>query len=136
MSLLTIEKSKIYESICTKLLVNKEIEFAGFVNKKGRIIAGQFGCDEFAGFEENYGLDVFLMETALEFSMKNEFNKRFGIVEYVFSKRGSANITCIPIHENILVIITKNHLEIQKILERYTQDIQKTLEEGNLNESL
>ena len=127
MSLLTFEKSIIYEAICTQLLQNKEIKFAGFVNKKGRLVAGQFG-NQYTEFEDHDRLDVFLMETALEFSMKNEFNKRFGGIEYVFSKRNSVNVACIPIHENILVIITESHVEIQKILEKYTAVIQKTLE--------
>ncbi|MGI0056738.1 MAG: DUF6659 family protein [Nitrosarchaeum sp.] len=129
MSVLTFEKSLIYESVCTQLLQNTAIQFAGFVNKKGRIVAGQIG-NKFFKFEDEEGT-VFLMETALEFSMKNEFNKRFGVIEYVFSKRNSANITCIPIHENILVIISESHVEPQKILEKYTSIIQKTLEVGN-----
>lgn len=136
MSLLTVEKDELYELLCSKLLQNSEIQFVGVVNKKGRIIAGRFGNDEFTKFDENYGLDVFLMETALEFSMKNEFNNKFGKMEYVFSKRNSANITCIPIHENILVIITESNFEIHKIIEKYTPDIQKIREEIDFDESL
>ena len=129
MSLLTFEKSLIYESVCTQLQQNKEIQFAGFVNNKGRMVAGQVG-NQFTKFEDEEGA-VFLMETALEFSMKNEFNKRFGMIEYVFSKRGSANIICIPIHENILVIISENHIEPQKIIEKYTPVIHKIIEVEN-----
>jgi len=129
MSVLTFEKSLIYESVCAELLQQKEIQFAGFVNKKGRIVAGQVG-NKFTKFEDEEGT-VFLMETALEFSMKNEFNGRFGLIEYVFSKRNSANITCIPIHENILVIISETHLEPQKILENFRPIIQKALEVEN-----
>lgn len=126
MSLLTLETSKIYESICAKLLQNKEIQFVGFVNTRGKIIAGQAG-NQFSKFENDEG-SVFLMETALEFSMKNEFNNRFGEIEYIFSKRNSVNITCIPIHENVLVIISESNVEPQKILERYKSVFQTTLE--------
>lgn len=126
MSLLTLETSKIYESICAKLLQNKEIQFVGFVNTRGKIIAGQAG-NQFSKFENDEG-SVFLMETALEFSMKNEFNNRFGEIEYIFSKRNSVNITCIPIHENVLVIISESNVEPQKILERYKSVFQTTRE--------
>ncbi len=127
MSMLTFEKFELYESLCSNLVQNKEIQFVGFVNKKGRKIVGQFGNEKFTKFEEDdNGLDVFLMETALEFSMKNEFNNKFGMMEYVFSKRNSVNITCMPIHENILVIITESHFDVQKVLEKYTSDILKT----------
>lgn len=129
MSLLTFEQSLAYESVCKQLQQNEEIQFAGFVNNKGRMFAGQTE-GQFAklGDEEEA---VFLMEIALEFSMKNEFNKRFGTIEYVFSKRGTANIICMPVHENILVIISLSHIEPQKIIEKCTPVIQTTLEVRN-----
>lgn len=128
MQTLTLEKSLIYESVCNKLIQNNEIQFVGLVNNKGRMISCQIN-EQFSKFEDNEK-EVFFMETALEFSMKNEFNTRFGMVEYVISKRNSANIICLPINEYVLIIITKINVDPQKILEKYFPIIKKDLEDG------
>lgn len=136
MSLLTIESSIIYESICTKLLQNRELNFVGVVNNKGRIIAGQLE-KIYTKFEDKNELEMFLMEIALEFSMKREFNSKFGSVEYVFSKRHWANILCIPINESILVIISESYFEPGIILEKCLPVLEFNFKHGNdVNESL
>ena len=129
MQTLTLEKSLIYESVCDRMIKNYEIQFAGFVNNKGRVVTYQIN-EQFSKFEDNEK-EVFFMETALEFSMKNEFNTRFGMLEYVISKRNSANIICVPINEYILIIISKIPLEPRGILEEYVSIIQRTL--GDVN---
>jgi hypothetical protein len=136
MSLLTVEPQIIYESICTKLLENRDLNFVGVVNNKGRIIAGQFG-KIYANFENKNQFEMFLMEIALEFSMKHEFNNKFGLIEYVFSKRRSANIFCMPINEAILVIISENYFEPGIILEKCLPVLETSFKDGNkVNESL
>ena len=136
MSLLTIESSIIYESICTKLLHNRELNFVGVINNKGRIIAGQLE-KIYTKFEDKNELEMFLMEIALEFSMKREFNSKFGIVEYVFSKRRSGNILCIPINEAILIIISESYIGPGIILEKCIAVLETNFKDGNdVNESL
>ena len=126
MSLLTLEKTTMYDSICKSLLENKQIQLACVVNSKGRIVAGHLGKFP-AGFEDERNFDVFLMETALEFSMKREFDSKLGMVEYVFSKRRGVNITSIPINDDVLVIISPNNMEHQEIVKKCMSFLETSL---------
>lgn len=119
MSLLTLEKTTMYDSICTNLLEDKQIQLAFFVNNKGRIVAGHPKKipDE---FEDERNFEVFLMEIALEFSMKREFDSKLGLVEYVFLKRKCVNITSIPVQDDVLVIVSRSHIQPQEIVKKCT----------------
>jgi len=119
LSLLTIEKTVIYDSMCMNLLNDKRILYAGIVNDKGRIVTGSF--EEFPKcFECHKDFEVFLMEIALEFSMKREFDKNFGKIDSVISKRGLANVICVPIADNVLVIVSHSNVPSQDILKKCT----------------
>ena len=118
MSLLTLEKTTMYDSICKNLLENKQIQLACVVNNKGRIVAGHLGKFP-SGFEDERSFEVFLMEIALEFSMKREFDSKLGMIEYIFSKRRCANVTSIPINDDVLVIISPINKEPQEIVKKY-----------------
>ena len=97
------------------LLNDKQIQFACVVNNKGRIVTGQFDKIPI-GFDKDF--EIFLMEIALEFSMKREFDNKFGKVEYIFSKRSGVNITCIPFNDDVLAIISQKHVEPQEIIKK------------------
>lgn len=126
MSLLTLEKTTMYDSICKNLLENKQIQLACVVNNKGRIVAGHLGKFP-SGFEDERSFEVFLMEIALEFSMKREFDSKLGMVEYVFSKRSWANVTSIPINDDVLVIISPNNMEHQEIVKKCMSFLETSL---------
>ena len=61
---------------------------------------------------------MFVMEIALDFSMKNEFNDVLGNVEYIVTKRKKTNIVCIPLDKLILVIVTDNHVSVDGIVKK------------------
>jgi len=125
MSLLTLEKTATYNSICMNLQAEKQIQLACVVNNKGRIIAGQ--PKKFpSSFGDEKSFEVFLMEIALEFSMKREFDNKFGTVEYVFSKRRWANIISIPLNDNVLVIISQIVVEPQAIIKKFMPQMEKS----------
>jgi len=119
MSLLTLEKTVIYDSMCMNLLNDKRILFAGIVNDKGRIVTGSFETFPQC-FESHKDFTMFLMEIALEFSMKREFDKNFGRIESALSKRNLANVICVPINDNVLVIISHSNIRSQDILKKCT----------------
>lgn len=127
MSLLTLEKTLTYNSICMNLQADKQIQFACVVNNKGRIIAGQ--PQKFLStFGDEKNFEVFLMEIALEFSMRREFDNKFGAVEYVFSKRRWANVINIPLDNNVLVIIFQNTVEPQTIVKKFMPIMETNLQ--------
>jgi len=106
---------------------NKQIQLACIVNNRGRIIAGQ--PKKFPTvFGDEKSFEVFLMEIALEFSMKREFDNKFGAVEYVFSKRGHTNVTCIPLDNDVLVIVSQNTVEPQEIVKKFILPLERNLQ--------
>ena len=117
MSLLTLEKTVIYDSMCMDLLNDKRILYAGIVNNKGRIMTGSFEALPEC-FENRRSFEVFLMEIALEFSMKREFEENLGKIDSVITKRSWANVMCVPIVDNVLVIISHSTVQSQDILKK------------------
>jgi len=127
MSLLTLEKATTYNSICMNLQADKQIQLVCVVNNKGRIIAGQ--PKKFPStFGDEKSFEVFLMEIALEFSMKREFDSKFGTVEYVFSKRRWINVISIPLGDDVLVIISQNDVEPQTIVKKFMPQMKTSLQ--------
>jgi hypothetical protein len=102
---------------------NSKVLFSGFVNNKGRIVA--CGNDNSLNFCNEKSLEMFVMEIALDFSMKNEFNDVLGNVEYAVTKRKSTNIVCIPMDQLILVIVADNHLSVDGIMKKVYHDLSK-----------
>ena len=69
-------------------------------------------------FENRRSFEVFLMEIALEFSMKREFEENLGKIDSVITKRSWANVMCVPIVDNVLVIISHSTVQSQDILKK------------------
>ena len=104
MSLLTSNKFISCDLLCSKLMQNSEVFYSGFVNKRGRTVT--CGKNTSLKFHDEKSLEMFVMEIALDFSMKNEFNEVLGKVEYAVTKREDFAVLCIPMDDLILVIIT------------------------------
>ena len=116
MSLLTSDTFLSCDRLCSELMENSEILFSGFVNQKGRIVT--YGNNNSLNFHNEKSLEMFLMEIALDFSMKNEFNDLLGNVEYAVTKRKNTNIVCIPMDLLILVIVASNPIRIEEIVKK------------------
>ena len=116
MSLLTSNTFLSCDRLCSELMENSEILFSGFVNQKGRIVT--YGNNNSLNFHNEKSLEMFLMEIALDFSMKNEFNDLLGNVEYAVTKRKNTNIVCIPMDLLILVIVAGNQIRIEEIVKK------------------
>ena len=123
MSLLTEDKFLSCDLLCSRLMQNSEILFSGFVNNRGRMITS--GRNNSLYFHDEKSLEMFVMEIALDFSMKNEFNDVLGAVEYAVTKRKDTNILCIPMDEFILVIIVKSHISVDGIVKKIYHTLSK-----------
>lgn len=116
MSLLTSSEFISCDVLCSKLTQSSEILYSGFVNKKGRVVTGN--QNNSLEFHDEKSLEMFVMEIALDFSMKNEFNDILGKVQYSATKRDRFNVLCIPIDELILVMITDDTISLEKVVKR------------------
>ena len=114
MSLLTSNKFISCDLLCSKLMQNSDVSYSGFVNKRGRTVT--CGKNTSLKFHDEKSLEMFVMEIALDFSMKNEFNDILGKVEYTVTKREDFAVLCIPMDELILVIITNACHNVEKVV--------------------
>ncbi len=132
MSLLTSEEFFSCDLFCSELKQNSEFLFIGFVNKKGRIVA--YGKNSL-NFHDEKSLEMFVMEIALDFSMKNEFNEVLGNIVYTVTKRENSNVICIPMDEFILVIIADNNSNVEGVVNEVYHTLSKfTKSEVGLHE--
>lgn len=123
MSLLTSDKFFSCDLFNSRLMQNSEFLFSGFVNNRGRMVT--CGKNNSLNFHDEKSLEMFVMEIALDFSMKNEFNDVLGNVEYAVTKRKNTNVICIPIDEFILVIIADNHISVEGVVTKVYHTLSK-----------
>lgn len=118
MSLLTTSEFVSCDLLCSELTQHPEVLFTGFVNNKGRMLT----CmkNNSLDFHNEKSLEVFAMETALDLSMKNEFNDVLGNTEYTVTKRKNTHVVCIPINSLILVVVADNHTGLEVVKKIYS----------------
>lgn len=133
MSLLTSNQFISCDLLVSKLMQNTEVLYSGFVNNKGKSVT----CSKsnLLGFHNEKSLEMFVMEIALDFSMKNEFNDVLGKVQYAVTKREDFNVLCIPMDELILVLVVDDCISLEGSVKKVYQTLyESTKNEENLHE--
>ena len=133
MSLMTNDMFVSCDLICSGLIQNSEILFSGFVNPKGRIVT----CSKNSSFNfhDEKNLEMFVMEIALDFSMKNEFDDIMGKVSYSVTSRENFTVLCIPMDELILVTIVDACVPVEKGVNKIYRSLYKLVKtEDKLHE--
>ena len=101
----------LFDQKCKKLLQEKEIRFAGFINSMGRLVAGGFK-EGIKPLEDDAEMQKMYMELALRVSMRREFDYSLGPVKYSASKREKAVMMSFPINNSVLLISTEPDSDI------------------------
>ena len=117
MSLLTLEQIVPYEGLCTKLLAENGVRFAGLINNRGRLIAGGFkqGVQPHENDEQR---QMMYMELMLDLSMRREFDTTLGKIRSITSRREKVNLTTIPTENNLLLLSTELYVDIEKVVSK------------------
>ncbi|MEM3064508.1 MAG: DUF6659 family protein [Candidatus Nitrosotenuis sp.] len=111
-----MEKSNeywLFEQKCQELLRLDEIRFAGFVDQKGRLVAGGFK-EGVTPLEDAAERQKMYMELALRVSMRKEFDYALGPVKYSASRREKAVMMSFPIGANILLVSANPDVDIDR----------------------
>lgn len=96
------------------------VEFAGFVNKRGRVI--DFVCkNEFNLSREQK--EMFFMMNSLNISMQEEYDHDLGPVKYTVTERENSKIICIPVSEGIIIFMTSSVTDHTQIVKRVLESI-------------
>jgi len=70
-----------FQENCDRLLEEDEIRFAGFINKMGKLVAGDFK-EGIMPLAENTEMQKMYMELAIRVAMRKEFDYTLGDVKY------------------------------------------------------
>lgn len=110
---------KFYESKCSQLTKENDIRFAGIINESGKLIAGGFKPGLVPLENNDARLDDF-MEFASRISLRKEFDKTLGPINYIAARRDKLILISFPfpVSKFVLLISAEPSADIEKIAKR------------------
>ncbi len=112
-----LDKIKLLDESCKKVLAMPEIRFVGVLDKMGKKVAGGFkeGITSYLHDLDNQRMYV---QLALEYSMRKDFDQDLGSVDYISSRRGKVTMISIPTKEYLVLISADRDVDIENIIKR------------------
>ncbi|MEW6043707.1 MAG: DUF6659 family protein [Thermoproteota archaeon] len=108
-----------YDSKCKQLTAEKEIRFAGIIDESGQLVAGGFkeGLAPLEGDESK--LSGF-MEFASRISLRKEFDKALGPINYIAARRDRLVLISFPfpITRFVLLISAEPIVDIENLAKK------------------
>src|SRR3989454_12675160 len=104
-----------FDKVCKKVMdVDPKIRFAGIMNEKGRLFAG--GMKEgVKSLEETRDAEMLYMQLVVRATMRREFDRVLGPVEFALSYRENVIIMSFPMMDHVLVLSTEKEIDILEI---------------------
>lgn len=111
----TLEK-QFFEEKCELLLQENDIRFAGIINEEGKLVSGGFKKDLRPLEEDESRLNSF-MEFASMISLRKEFDKTLGPINYLAARRDKIVLISFPfpVSKFILLISAEPMVDIEKL---------------------
>jgi hypothetical protein len=116
MSLLTFQEVKKLEEACLKLFDMPEVQFAGIINNKGRLIAGGFYSESVLFKKEK--LSMIFLELFLDYSMRRDSDSILGKISYMTTHRHQTKVTTIPFNEDLILIFSVPNTNVEDLVEK------------------
>ena len=116
MSLLNFQESTRLHHSCLKISETPGVNFAGVINKNGRLVAGGFRPNNHSYEKEE--LYMIFLEMYLDYSMRREFDSVLGKISYMTTLRKHVNVTTIPFQDELILIFSEPSTNIEKIVEK------------------
>jgi len=114
-STLDVNKYLQLENKCHSLLNNNEIRFVGIINRMGNIISGGFS-EEVDLLETDEKRRKLYMQTALEISMREDFNDTLGKINYIATNRDNVLVITMPMNNHVMLISAKPTSKVEQII--------------------
>ncbi|MBM3905003.1 MAG: hypothetical protein FJ357_07725 [Thaumarchaeota archaeon] len=110
---------KFYESKCTQLTQEKDIRFAGIIDESGKLVAGGFKTGIIPLENNENKLDDFI-EFASRVSLRKEFDKTLGPINYLAARRDKLVLVSFPfpISRFVLLISAEPTVDIENLAKR------------------
>lgn len=108
-----------FEEKCRTLTEEKEIRFAGIINAKGQLVAGGFK-EGLAPLAENESKLNDFMEFASRISLRKEFDKTLGPINYLAARRDKIVLISFPfpVSNFVLLISAEPTVEIENVAKK------------------
>ena len=109
-----------YEQKLDEIFEEKDIRFAGFVDKDGNLIKGRFR-EDIIPFQTNEEQQKIFRELAYRVATRKHFDYSMGAVKYSASRREKLVMMSFPLKNSILLITTEPNVNIDRIAYRIIQ---------------
>jgi predicted regulator of Ras-like GTPase activity (Roadblock/LC7/MglB family) len=96
------------------------VEFAGIIDKRGRVI------DHVCKNEINLSKEqkeMFFMSTTLNLSMQSDYDDNFGSVQYTITERENSKIVSIPAPMGSIILVTDKKVRVSLIVKKIVKAI-------------
>ena len=112
-------ENQFFETKCKTLTEEKEIRFAGIINDKGKLVAGGFK-EGLAPLAENEGRLHDFMEFASMISLRKEFDKMLGPINYIAARRDKIVLISFPfpVSKFVLLISAEPTVDIESVAKK------------------
>ena len=107
---------QIYDDKCKKMLDEEEIRFAGIINEDGKLVSGGFK-KEITPLEEDETRLKSFMEFVSKVSIRKEYDKTLGPINYLAARRDKAVLVSFPfpVSKFVLLISANPSVDIEKL---------------------
>lgn len=107
---------QVYDSKCEKMLEEEEIRFAGIINEDGNLVSGGFK-KEIIPLEDDEAKLKSFMEFVSKVSIRKEFDKTLGPINYLAARRDKAVLVSFPfpVSKFVLLISANPSVDIEKL---------------------
>jgi len=107
---------QIYDEKCQKMLEEEEIRFAGIINESGTLVSGGFK-KEIIPLESDEGRLKSFMEFVSKVSIRKEYDKTLGPINYLAARRDKAVLVSFPfpVSQFVLLISANPSVDIEKL---------------------
>lgn len=108
--------NQVFDDKCKKLLDEEEIRFAGIINEDGKLVSGGFKKEIIPLEEDESRLQSF-MEFVSKVSIRKEYDKTLGPINYLAARRDKAVLVSFPfpISKFVLLISANPSVDIEKL---------------------
>ena len=114
--------SQIFEKKCNELLKDKDVRFAAIIDEQGKLLTGGFK-EGITPLENDETKLKDFMEFVSKISIRNDFDKSLGPINYLAARRDKAVLVSFPfpISKIILLISAEPEVEIENLAKRVTK---------------
>ncbi len=120
--LLTPERSQDVSDFCQSVLsLDRDIVFAGAINKNGRVIESKLRDDGIIKKFNSKELEMLFMQCSLRESMIKDFDTKLGSSKYTLVERDSVSELVFPFHLGIILVLMSPHIYPRKLARKISK---------------